>query len=56
MNFDTSSEKSENMNFDGIFLSKVFNVWFKVIQTICFLKNDLPFQKWHKEFGEFPHK
>ena len=31
MNFNLSSEKSENLHFDGIFLSKVCNVWAKII-------------------------
>ena len=43
-------------HFDGIFLSKVCNVWAKIIQTSCVVKNDLWFQEWHKEFGEFSHK
>ena len=32
-------------------LSKVYNVWAKIIQTHCVVKNDLWFQKWHKKFG-----
>ena len=32
-------------------LSKVCNVWAKIIQTHCVVKNDLWFQKWHKKFG-----
>ena len=31
MNFHSSSEKSENLHFDGIFLSQVCNVWVKII-------------------------
>ena len=31
MNFNLSSGKSENLHFDGIFLSKVCNVWAKEI-------------------------
>ena len=31
----------------------VYNVWAKKIQRTCVVKNDLWFQKWHKEFGEF---
>ena len=31
MNFNSSSEKSENLHFDGIFLSKVNNFWAKII-------------------------
>ena len=31
MNFNLSSEKSENLHFDGIFLSKVCNVWTEII-------------------------
>ena len=56
MSFNLSSKKSENLHFDGIFLSKVFNVWAKTIQVSCIVKNDSWFQKWHKEFREFSHK
>ena len=31
MNFNTSSEKSGNLHFDGIFLSKVRNVYRRVV-------------------------
>ena len=31
INFNLSSEKSENLHFYGIFLSKVCNVWPKII-------------------------
>ena len=55
MNFNSSSEKSENLHFDGMFLSIVCNVWDKIIQT-NWVKNELWFQKWHKKFGEFLHK
>ena len=30
MDFNLSSEKSENLDFDGMFLSKVCNVWAKI--------------------------
>ena len=53
VNFNSSSGRSEIVHFDGIFLSKVCNVWAKKIQTSCVVKNDLWFQKWHKKFGEF---
>ena len=29
VNFDSSSGKSENLHFDGLVLSKVYNVWTK---------------------------
>ena len=45
MKFNLSSGKSENVNFDGIRLQKVFNVWAKNIQSSCVVKNDLWFQK-----------
>ena len=41
MNFNSRSGKSENLYFDGIFLRKVCNVWAKIIQTSCVMKNDL---------------
>ena len=44
MNFNLSSEKSENLHFDGIFLSKVCDVWDKIIQTSCVVKNDYGFK------------
>ena len=58
MSFNWSSEKSENLHFDGIFLSKVCNVWDKIVlvQTSCAVKGDLWFQKGHKDFGEFSRK
>ena len=43
MNFNSSSEKSENLLFGGIFLSKVCNVQAKIIQTSSDVKNDLWF-------------
>ena len=46
MNFNLSSEKSENLHLDGIVLSKVCNVWARIIQTSCVVKNDSWFQKW----------
>ena len=55
INFNLSSEKSENVHFDGIFLSKVCNVWVKLNRRVVSwtmthgFKND-------KEFGEFLHK
>ena len=45
LDFNLSSGKSENLHFDGIFLSKVCNVRAKIIQTSCAVKNDLWFQK-----------
>ena len=56
VNFNTSSGKSENVNFDGLLLPKVCNVWAIKLQTSCVVKNDLWFQRWHKEFSEFSHK
>ena len=43
--FNSSSGKSENLHFDGIFLPKVCNVSAKKIETSCVVKNDLWFQK-----------
>ena len=56
MNLNLNSEKSENLHFDRIYLSKVCNVWAKIIQTSRVVKNHFWFQKSHKEFGEFSHK
>ena len=50
-----SCEQSENLHFYEIFLSKACNVRAKMIQTSCVVKNNLWFQKWHEEFGEFSH-
>ena len=47
------SRKSENVNFDGLLLSKVCNVLAKKTERSCVVKNDLWFQKRDKEFGEF---
>ena len=35
MSFNLSSGNSENLHFDGIFLSKLYNIWAKIIQTGC---------------------
>ena len=48
MKFNLSSGKSENVQFDGLRLQKVFNVWAKKIQSNCVVRNELWFQKWHK--------
>ena len=65
-NFDQSTQKSKNWDFDGILLSKVENVWtynlqgfyvswqWKMIQNLK--KNWLSFQNLHKEFDKFWHK
>ena len=51
MSFKFSSEKSENLYFDEITLSKVCNVFCaKIVQTSCVVKNDLWFQKWHEKW------
>ena len=41
VNFNASSGKSENLLFDGLFLSKVFNVWAKKTQRSFVVKHDL---------------
>ena len=38
----------KNLHFNGLLLTKVFNVWAKKVQT----KSDLSFQKSHEEFGK----
>ena len=55
VNFNASWSKSENLHLDGSLLLKVCNVWAKKLQSSV-VKNDLWFQKWHKEFREFSHK
>ena len=50
VNFNAASGKAENFHFDGLLSSKVCNVWAKKIQRNCVIKNELRFQKWHKEF------
>ena len=47
------SRNSENVNFDGLLLSKVCTVLAKKTERSCVVKNDLWFQKRDKEFGEF---
>ena len=54
--FNATSGKPKNLNFDGLLLLKVCNVWAKKIQRSCVVKNDLWFPKLHKEFVEFSHK
>ena len=41
VNFNASSGKSENLHFDRLLLSKVFNVCTKKIQRNCAVKNDI---------------
>ena len=41
MNFNSGSGKSENLHFDGIFLSKVCKSLSYNIQTSCIVKNDI---------------
>ena len=48
VNFNLSRRKSENLHFDGIFLSNVCNVWAKKVETSCIVKNDVWFQKLRK--------
>ena len=55
MNFNLSSENSENVHFDGIFLSKVCNVWVKINRRIVSWTMTHGFKN-EKEFGEFLHK
>ena len=50
MNFNLSSEKSENLHFDGIFLSKECNVWAKIIHTSCAVKTTYDFEN---DIGNF---
>ena len=62
VNFNASSGKSENLQFDVLLLSKVYYVWDKKdTEELCVitLKNDAKFEekqtlkKWHEKFGEF---
>ena len=52
VNFNMSSGESHNLHFHGLLVSKVSNFWAKKVRRSCVLKNELWFQKWHKEFGE----
>ena len=55
MSFKFSSEKSENLYFDEITLSKVCNVFCaKIVQMSCVVKNDLWFKNDMR--SEFSHK
>ena len=47
--------RAENLHFNRLILQKVY-VWAKKIQRSCVVKNDLWFQKWHKQFGDFSHQ
>ena len=38
MSFNLSSGNSENLHFDGIFLSKLCNILAKITQTGCVMK------------------
>ena len=58
VNFHASSQKSENLHFNGLVLSNAYNIldgkvhdteeWYKTWRKI-----DLRFGRWHKEFGKF---
>ena len=63
-NFNASSGKSENLNFDVLLLSKVYYVWARksMQMTLTEFKfdwrskktlNELWIHKWHEEFAEF---
>ena len=45
MSFNSSSEESDSLHFDGTFLSKVCNVCAKIMQTGCVVKKWLMFSK-----------
>ena len=47
-NFNPSSGKSKILHFVGLVLWEVCNIWAEKIQRICFVKNNLWFQKWHR--------
>ena len=61
-NFDPSTRKSQNLHFNGLLLTKVYNVGAKKVQGSYFWwhwifmqnlwKTDFCFQKWHEEFGK----
>ena len=63
MNFHPTTQKFKNFTFDGLFLSKVYEVWAKKnTREFAFTTGNrnakfewtltLWFQKWHKELGE----
>ena len=56
VNFNESSDKSENLRFDVLLFWIAFKVSAKKVQKSCVMKNDLLFQKWHKESGELSNK
>ena len=53
----------KNLHFNGLLLTKVYNVWPKKVHETyvdsteywcnIWRKTDFCFQKWHKEFGKF---
>ena len=60
--FWLNTGKSQNLHFNGIFLTKVHNLWAKKDRGVIHhyaegrwklrRKNDLRFHKWHEKFGE----
>ena len=62
VNFNLSSSKSENLNFDVLLLPIVYKVSAKKVLKNCLSwhwkktkamkKNDFLFEKWHEKFGE----
>ena len=61
VNFNRALENLKNLHFNGLPLTKVYNVWPKKVQgsyiwwngiLIQNLKKNYCFQKWHKEFAK----
>ena len=60
--FTRALEYLKNLNFNGLFLNKVYNIWAKKNRRVMFhdteecckiwTKTDLWFGKWHEEFGK----
>ena len=62
-NFDRSTQKSQNLHFNGLPLTKLYNVraekvqgsyvWWHWMLRQNLKENWLCFQKWHEEFGKY---
>ena len=63
-NLDPNTQNLKSLHFNGLLLTKVYNVWakkkYKGVMFDCtedwckiWRKTDLYFLKWHEEFGKF---
>ena len=62
--FDLSTQKSQKLHFNGLLLTKLYDVRAENVEWVMsdgtedgcktWKKTDWCFQEWHEEFGKFP--